>query len=300
MVPLDQLKEINDSEANAGSQDETTPPDDAQGGSDDENGNEPDDTPKTPTNAPETPTEESAENEADTARKKLGNAKADDYDRKSFKSFVFKKGWAEDMVDWAGYKSQFAKDIQTILEAIVAEIGQAEFERLIGLDGTFDAHTREIEKYLKENAKQNSIEVNDETEKQIKATLKEGITANEDVNKLKARVSNVFGTASSQRAMRIALTEASMAMNYADVQAWKQSDVVEAKEWFTAEDASVCGWCKELDGKRIGLDENFFEKGDTLSYTDLKGHEHTMKLDYRTMGEPPLHPECRCVLLPIM
>lgn len=333
MIPLDKLAEYNNAGGNAGDADETTSPDEPQGGSDNENDDEPDDTPKTPQNAPETPTNENAENDADMERKKLGNAKADDYERrrlprireiqrvsrrmfesqkadalkwldenaKSFKNFVFKKDWADDMIDWAGYKSQFAKDVEAILQAIVEEIGQAEFERIMGDgNGTFDPQLREIINYLNHNANQNSIAVNDETEKQIKATLKEGITAKESVNKLKARVASVFGTASSQRAYRIALTEAAMAQNYADVQAWKQTKIVASKEWFTAEDANVCGWCREMDGKTIGLDETFFEKGDWVSYTDDNGKEHAMKLDYRDMSEPPLHPECRCVLLPVM
>lgn len=330
MVPLDELKRINETTP---SSDETTSPDDAQGGSDDENGNEPDDTPETPTNPPETPQNENADLDENEERKKLGNAKAQDYDRrrlprirqiqrvsrrmfddqksdalkwldehaKSLNNFVFTKDWADDMIDWAGYKSQFAQDIEVILQAIVEEIGTAEFERLMGEgNGAFDPQLREIVKYLETNANQNSISVNDETQKQIKATLKEGISGKESIEKLKARVSQVFGTASSQRAYKIALTETALAQNYADVEAWKQTGIVAEKEWFTAEDASVCGWCREMDGKRVKLGELFFEKGDWLGYTDDNGKEHSMKLDYRDMGEPPLHPECRCVLLPVL
>jgi len=216
------------------------------------------------------------------------------------KGFSFKKGWADEIIDWKGYEKQFAKDVRAILGLIIEEIGEAEFARIIGDGEKFDPKTAEINIFLETTANENSIAVNRETEKQIKATLKEGIAGGESTNELKARVESVFGTASTQRAYKIALTESAIAQNYADVQAWKQSGVVVAKEWFTAEDGTVCGWCAEMDGKQIPLDDDFFEKGDWFSYTDHNGKEHACHLNYRDIGEPPLHPECRCVLLPIM
>ena len=216
------------------------------------------------------------------------------------KGFKLTKGWADEIIDWKGYEKQFAKDVRAILAYIIEEIGEQEFARIVGDGEKFDPKTAEINIFLETTANENSIAVNRETEKQIKATLKEGIAGGESTNELKARVESVFGTASTQRAYKIALTESAIAQNYADVQAWKQSGVVVAKEWFTAEDATVCGWCAEMDGKQIPLDDDFFEKGDWFSYTDHNGKEHSCHLNYRDIGEPPLHPECRCVLLPVM
>ena len=319
LVPLSELSAINNADiSNAeGSNDDGT----------DENEEEPENEPKSPSDAQETPNND----EKAMERARIGNAKAVKYNAlrvkyvrqitkasrvmfdsqkadaekwidehaKDFGNFVFKKGWAEDMVNWSEYKSQFAQTILAILQEIVKTVGEEAYNQIVE-DGEFNPATKEIEKYLREQANLNSIEVNDETEKQIKATLKEGINAKESVEQLKARVLAVFGTASTQRAYRIALTESATAQNYADVAAWKQTGVVVAKEWFTAEDEHVCGFCDSMDGKIIGLDEDFFEKGDYVSYTSENGKDHVMKLDYRDIGEPPLHPDCRCVLLPVM
>ena len=153
---------------------------------------------------------------------------------------------------------------------------------------------------FKNNSLKVAKEVNAETEKQIRATLAQGMRENDTMQELSARIMHVFGTASTYRAFMIARTESAMAENYADVVAWEQTDVVEAKEWFTAEDEHVCGFCHEMDGKTIKLNQSFFQKGDVMMFEDSNGKPHEMNLDFRTIGEPPLHPNCRCVLLPVL
>ena len=214
------------------------------------------------------------------------------------KGLLEQKDWASDMVDWDEYNSSFSKDLQRILTMIIDEVGQEAFNALV--EGEFDPRTEAIIQYIKDTADLNAMSINAETEKQIRATLAQGIRNNETTQQLQSRVNQVFGTASTNRAWLIAQTECALAQNYADVEAWKQTEVVEAKEWFTAEDEKVCGWCADMDGKILALDENFFDKGDRFVFTDAHDHQHSMNLDYRSIGEPPLHPGCRCVLLPVL
>ena len=214
------------------------------------------------------------------------------------KEFVSKKDWASRMVNWAKYIAAFANEMKRICRIIIEEIGDRAFHELV--DGEFDPYTQTIENYITDSSLKVSKEVNTETEKQIRATLAQGIRNGEGLKELSARVLNVMGNASSNRAMLIARTQAAMAQNYADVQAWVQSDVVEAKEWFTAHDDRVCGFCADMDGKIVGLKQAFFDKGETVAFVDGKGNSHEMTLDYRTIGEPPLHPNCKCVLRPVL
>jgi hypothetical protein len=60
------------------------------------------------------------------------------------------------------------------------------------------------------------------------------------------------------------------------MEAYEQSGVVEQKQWLTAPDC--CDRCAELDGKVVGLEEEFFDD------------------DYGDGTEPPLHPNCRCAV----
>lgn len=214
------------------------------------------------------------------------------------KSFIKRKDWASDMVDWEEYNNSFSNELFKIFAIIVDEIGTEAFNKLV--EGSFDPYTETIQNFLKNNSLKVAKGVNAETEKQIRATLAQGVRENETVQELSARIMQVFGTASTYRAFMIAQTESAMAENYADVQAWTQTGVVIAKEWYTARDENVCGFCHDMDKKVIPLDEAFFEKGDITEFIDGKGNAHAMTLDYRTIGEPPLHPNCRCVLLPIL
>lgn len=102
-----------------------------------------------------------------------------------------------------------------------------------------------------------------------------------------------------RRAMTIARTEAMRAYASAEAEAWKDTGIVEGKEWLLA--PSSCEFCEaaaeELKGKVIPLDEPFFEYG-----TVLVGAEtgKSMVLDYEDVMTPPLHPNCRCSMQPVL
>lgn len=214
------------------------------------------------------------------------------------KAFVKRKDWASNMVDWEEYTNEFTAELEKIFAIIIDEIGTEAFNALV--EGEFDPYTQTIQNFIKNNSLQVAKEINTETEKQIRATLAQGMRENETIQELTARIMHVFGSASTYRAFMIARTEAAMAENYSDVVAWEQTGVVESKQWFTAEDEHVCGFCHEMDGVTITLPQSFFDKGDVMMFEDKNGKPHEMMLDFRTIGEPPLHPNCRCVLLPIL
>jgi len=137
--------------------------------------------------------------------------------------------------------------------------------------------------------------VADTTESDLKDLILEADAEGLTVAQLSAKISDYFDWADTARADMIADTESIRTANMANAFAWQQSGVVSGKEWYTAEDDRVCAYCDEMDGTKIALDENFFDQGDELQVGD-----RTMSLDYSDVGEPPLHPSCRCTLLPIM
>jgi SPP1 gp7 family putative phage head morphogenesis protein len=158
----------------------------------------------------------------------------------------------------------------------------------------FDPFTPAIKDYFESRALKVVKDVNDETKKQLRATLSQGVQDGESGYELRARVEAVFGNASTMRADRIARTETSRAQGFGDIQAWTQSGVVSGKEWFTAEDERVCPFCDDMDGKVVGLEDNFFDKGDSL-----EAGGKTLDLNYDDVPSAPLHVGCRCVLLPV-
>lgn len=72
-------------------------------------------------------------------------------------------------------------------------------------------------------------------------------------------------------------------------QAMYKREGVEAKEWLVTEDDVTCEECSAMDGETVGIDDAFGEQetDDTVGGDDALLIEH-----------PPLHPNCRCCLVP--
>ena len=140
------------------------------------------------------------------------------------------------------------------------------------------------------------------TRVRVSKILGDGIAAGETIDQLANRVQEWAGEAGDEerstrnRAVMIARTEAQRATRRAEVEAWKSTGMVEGKTWLLAPDP--CEFCEaasnEFSTKSIGLEDSFFNKGDTMLGAD--GNE--MALDYEDIDGPPLHPNCRCSLQP--
>jgi SPP1 gp7 family putative phage head morphogenesis protein len=85
---------------------------------------------------------------------------------------------------------------------------------------------------------------------------------------------------SDERAEMVARTETAFADVQGNLIGWKESGVVEAKEWSVSQD-EVCEDCLALQGVIVPLDESF----------DLGGEP---------VDGPPAHPNCRCDVLPVV
>jgi SPP1 gp7 family putative phage head morphogenesis protein len=79
---------------------------------------------------------------------------------------------------------------------------------------------------------------------------------------------------SGARAEMVARTETAAADVQGNLIGWKESGLVEGKEWKVG--AGCCDECEDLDGEQVGIGEEFPD------------------------GDPPLHPNCRCDVLPVL
>ena len=138
--------------------------------------------------------------------------------------------------------------------------------------------TDEIVKEIDKKSMKFAEEVNNTTRKKLKQELGEGIAAGEGVPKLSERVSGVFKERRKYESERIARTEVNAASNGAELEAYKQSEVIEKKEWLATLDDRTAPVCVALNGNVVGLKRTF-----------NGGFQH-----------PPAHPNCRCAILPVV
>jgi hypothetical protein len=100
------------------------------------------------------------------------------------------------------------------------------------------------------------------------------------------------------RAQTIARTESARAYTDGQNAAWEASGVVKGKTWLVSPFA--CEFCeaaaKEFGEKSVGVKDAFYERGATI--TGASGA--IMALDFDDTSGPPLHPNCRCSLLPVI
>jgi SPP1 gp7 family putative phage head morphogenesis protein len=134
---------------------------------------------------------------------------------------------------------------------------------------------------------------------EVRASIAESITMGESRSQAVKRVRDQFDA--RFKADRVVRTETIWAHNEGTTQAWDQSGVVKGVEWDTVEDDRRCPYCAEMHGKTISKGDVFFEKGDSLTVDSPEsGNPITLKFGFETIKHPPLHPNCRCQLIPII
>ena len=244
---------------------------------------------------------------------KVKIAKAEDFEKQMIKdlSLLFaeqekevlakmpKKAVSKNPEKWRLDEDGNVKKTKSLLkriEELVILAGSREAFELIDIDDEIDPSNPAAQKFLEEKTFKTAESVTKTTNNKLGKTLSEGVEKGEGIPSLRKRVQEVFVNATKSRAEAIARSEVMRATNWATEEAYKESGVVESKEWLTAMDERVCQWCRPLDGKTVKIGEPFFDKGATFEGDE--GGE--IKLDFETVETPPLHVRCRCTIVPVI
>jgi len=148
----------------------------------------------------------------------------------------------------------------------------------LGVEISFDVTNPNVVKWIKKRCGNLIKDILDTTKDKLRKTLAEGIEAGESIPKLASRVSAVYDEAKGSRAIKIARTETIAASNQGALQAYDQSGVIEKKEWYCAADERTCDECSAMHKEVVKLHDSFSGGVDS----------------------PPLHCNCRCVILPYL
>ncbi|MDR7496828.1 MAG: phage portal protein [Armatimonadota bacterium] len=173
------------------------------------------------------------------------------------------------------------EDLRGAYETVMASRWRDAMEE-VGLDVAFDATSPRVLEYLRTQAGGRIRRIDDTTREAIRDQLQEGIAAGEGIRDLADRIEAVFEEAKGRRAVTIARTETIDASNASAVMAYRQSGLVERIEWLLAPDYDPeedDGACEAVAARGpVPLGEEF-EPG---------------------VAWPPLHPNCRCAVSPIV
>lgn len=197
---------------------------------------------------------------------------------------------------WEEWIKILEEDSKPFVAQAVVNGGKTGIAR-VAAGTAFNTENPKVYEFIKRHTYEFSFEVNDISRRRLRATLIDGMRSGEGLPEMKQRVADLFGTMEKYRADRIVRTEVSRATHAGTELGYMQSGVVEGKEWGASSDA--CPFCLELNGRIVELGQPYFAKGDALT-VQPEEQEITMNFDYADVGHPPLHPFCKCTLLPVL
>lgn len=208
------------------------------------------------------------------------------------KASGFKKNFIEKLFDDSKYDQLMTEK----LSPVMVDLGQEQGALALAFAG--DAKddfrmTAQYQDYVTNSTAKMASNFNDETLAKLNTTLGEGIQNGESLSKLTSRVDSVYADGRGYRNERLARTETLKASNQATLEAYRQTGYVKGIQWYVNPDA--CEICQEVEGKTVELDAGFFSQGDSVDYGDGESYA----LNYDDVDAPPLHPNCRCTILPM-
>lgn len=110
--------------------------------------------------------------------------------------------------------------------------------------------------------------------------ISNGIESGQSLPQIRGEIQTSFESITKSQAQRITRTEVTRTSVQAQLDAYTQSGVVEALQWVI--DGAI-DECADYDGQIITLGDNFYDSDN--EFQD---------------GNPPLHPNCRCQVVPIL
>lgn len=159
-----------------------------------------------------------------------------------------------------------ALDLADLMHNAATNVGVTRVNNAFGV--SFDLEAPFIQDFIGARANQLAGQVTSSTYAAIQQALQDGVAAGEDINRIAARVQDVFAQASTNRAKTIARTEVISAANGSASLAASQlpSDVAAGQEFIATRDERTRDDHAEADGQIVAMGEPFIVGGESLLY----------------------------------
>lgn len=167
------------------------------------------------------------------------------------------------------------KQIAHLLRKEHAKAIETAFLGAADLGVSFDLENEHVQTVLKKLAK-NVRGVAESTKEEIRGLVGKAAELGWSNAELAEQIIAHGVTASKSRATTIARSETAAAFSQGSLAAWRESGVVDRKEWLATGDS--CEICQSLAGKVVGIDDDFADGIDA----------------------PPMHPRCVCAVSPVL
>lgn len=174
--------------------------------------------------------------------------------------------------------TQAAVDFNPLLENLAVISGQRALD-LVTEDDVYLV-SEQMRRRVANNVERFTRSMLDTDREHLTNIISDGIANGQSILEIRNAITADLDQYNKMQAQRIGRTEVLRASNQSALDAWQQSGVVEGKQWITA---GATDECADYEGKIEMLSGNFYS--DTDEFAD---------------GDPPLHPNCKCTLIPIL
>ncbi|MDH4139070.1 MAG: phage minor head protein [Coriobacteriia bacterium] len=158
----------------------------------------------------------------------------------------------------------------------------------------FDFANDEVQRWVNRSTTRLANSVGGTTVRRVESILGRGLEQGKTIDEIADDIeAKGFDPA---RAQTIARTESARAYVEGQVQAWKQTDMVTGKKWLVAPEA--CPFCEAVgrEDQTKGMNDAFYKVGDVITASDGS----RFVVDFDNVTGPPLHPNCRCDIIPVL
>lgn len=161
----------------------------------------------------------------------------------------------------------------------------------------FDPDDETLRSKLREYSLLFASQVMSSTRRELFSILEKAQRERLTYTELEEELLDHFDNLSQNKAALIARTETVKMVNLGSATSYIQNGYTHL-EWHAIHDKKTCPFCAAIDGKVTPSGVPFAAKGDTITGQDENGEIVTMSVKYENVLIPPLHPRCRCAILP--
>ncbi len=176
-----------------------------------------------------------------------------------------------------------AESVFPMIRSIMEQVGKRAM-RQVKPSGVFRVADPRVSEFIAGKVFKLGNDVSNKTRRVIQKILVDGSADDLSVGQLSANIRDTFKGFRKTRAVTIARTEALGASNAAAVEGYRQSEVVQRKQWLTTRDGNVRDSHAAIDGEIVPLSSRF-----------------SNGLEAPGVGGPPEEViNCRCTVLPVL
>lgn len=168
----------------------------------------------------------------------------------------------------------------------------AEWVAALGVDWSIENPA--VEAFIRQYSFQFAEKIGETTREEIREMMSAAQDEGWSITKMIDEIQSIYGGWSETRAEMIARSETIRSSNAGQVEAFRQTGVVE-HEWYASPDERTCPFCAEMHGQKIAVGGVWQPEGAEMVVSGQR-----LVMSYGDVLYPPLHPNCRCTTMAVL